>query len=542
MAQPPASRMKDLDSLHSPRALRHWDEGVRLAAAVARARRGDRSGLSTVWELIFAENGASVFFSALSFVGSIATEPELVDMVAALRRHIEPEWGQQESIARVLYHSRLLWTVPIILRCYQRMCVARPPNSKDAPILLAWVDDLIYPPWTKPYGRSLSAWHYAGVPDYLVAPRIGLEGWREVRARCADDHVPLFFGEPGDMRVMATSIRDQTEHHWGLNYREIYESITGADCSTWYGGPGNRKQRLQIKGEMERFLAADVEDYAPGKRYFLGHEVPRVSDPRAIELMNEALAYLDHHIATIPRETLIDLHLVDDDEDEDDDPGHADYIYAEIDDWRADPNGSADERVASVAHEAVLGDFHRAVDRILEAAALDSMRLFDPDAHEFDWWAGNMLGDLGPSAQLRRLVELPSQRREPRWRELSILALSASGLAWALEAAGELMCGLDPDETRFGPPPRSLRREQRRALGCLSEEHPVNGLREPHRRPIPARRVDLGPQLEALPIQQCIEPAVEFVELGAGRRARGHRWELPPPSVPTRVRQPAPRI
>src|SRR5690606_15681045 len=106
--------------------------------------------------------------------------------------------------------------------------------------------------------------------------------------------------------------------------RWTYESVTGADCSNWYD-EGGRERPLQITAELDRFLAEDAHRYQPGKRYFLGQEVPQVIDPRAIDHMNEAIAYLEAQIQAVPRQYLITAGILEDDEDEDEDEDSVGY-------------------------------------------------------------------------------------------------------------------------------------------------------------------------------------------------------------------------
>ncbi|WP_146155154.1 hypothetical protein [Enhygromyxa salina] len=380
------------------------------------------------------------------FIGGISTEPELVDIINEHRTALyeTQKWWKQDEIANMLYHSQLAWGVPIMIRMWHLISTGSSP--REAGIVSNGISRLIESAENKiPKVKNDYSWDNEGYKTgrhRTIEAWMMLQAWRKLMDRIGDVHAPIMFGAVFDTATMARTVGQQP-----IPDRWTYETVTGADCSNWHAKDKHRREQpLQIAGEIARFLAEDAHRYQPGKRYFLGHEVPQVIDPRAVDLMNEAIAYFEAEIQAMDRQHLIDAGILeDDDDDDDDDDGFDSYFWSDLDNWRASPNGSFWQRIAHIAHNAVLGDFHRLVD-----ATITAVELIDDEYA--DLLAARLLADAGPSDQLRRLVTLAKQRPEPRWIELCLIALSDSGLAWALEAAGELMCRLDPDATRFGPP------------------------------------------------------------------------------------------
>jgi hypothetical protein len=420
------------------------EDGVRLAAIVALARRGALrhpeagAGIAPLVRLreLCEVDSAILTDNAYTLMGACATERELVDFLeqhhGVLYAH--PKWHKQDHITQALFHSKFLWTVPVIIRLWHRIIVGARCEADSSKLKIHDLLQISSEPL--PYAYSVFS---RNDENEAMDAWLWLQEWRKVRERVGDDHAPIMAGALFDVRRLAELVRSDEI----LLDRRIYETVTGADCSNWYNDD-HRIQRLQVVGEMERFLAEDAHRYEPGKRYCLGQEVPLETDPRAIEHMNEAIAYIEAQFQAIERRTLIDAGLIEDDED-DEEPGFDEYAYADLDNWRADPNGSAWERVALAAQDAVLGEHFRLVDRVIEAIELT-------DDYELHQLAVQLLGDAGPSEQLRRLPTLADERREDPWVELCVHALANSGLCWALEAAGELMCRLDPETTLHGPP------------------------------------------------------------------------------------------
>jgi hypothetical protein len=423
-------------------------EGLTLVQAVKYARAGDRRGLSLVDPLLDSHD-AFVIECVDMFVGSCATEPELVEIIAKFHRevHVEPNWFPQSRLAEILYHSKYLWAVPIMLRLHHLMWECGGVREADYPKM--WIRDLLV-------GRGeqlpMSPEHFASHAEggWAIEAWFILKEWRRVVERVGSVHTPIMYGQTFDVRSYADAQRMPPDRSpYKSANRRVYESVTGANCSSWYlldDGGFYRQQPLQINGEIDRFFAEDTHRYEPGKRYFLGQEVPQNDDPRVIDLMNEAIAFFEDKLREIDRKHLISAGIVEDDEDDDDDdPGFDHYAYTGIDSWPANPNGSAWDRVSHVAQLAALGDFHRLVDQVIYAAELE-------DDRNFDLFAIDVLADAGPSQQLRRLVTLADERPEARWQELCCLALAGSGLGWALEAAGDLACRIDKDTARYGLP------------------------------------------------------------------------------------------
>lgn len=338
----------------------------------------------------------------------------------------------------ILFHSKLLWAVPIMIGLFHRMCMQDSLREVDTPE--NWIRSLLVGRVVQQPGPKQRV-ECSFREDFTIKAWFMLQAWRRLVERVGDLHMPVMSGAIFDVRSFAESQRDEA-----LPDRWTYESVTGADCSNWY--KNGQRQRLQITAEIDRFLAEDAHRYQPGKRYFLGREVPQIIDPRAIDLMNEAIAYIEAQLQTVERRHLITAGILEDDEDEDEDEdgvGYDYYVYDDLDNWPANPNGSPWDRVAQAAQDAVLGEFHNLVDTVVTAAELT-------DDEHLDLLASQLLADAGPSEQLRRLVTLADERPEPRWRELCLLALAGSGLCWALEAAGELACRIARDQARFGPP------------------------------------------------------------------------------------------
>lgn len=419
-------------------------DGLTMVEAVKSARQGDRRGVALARSLIGSKD---LFVSrcARIFVGSCATESELVQVIATFHHRVrfEQDWWSQEMLAEILYHSKYPWAFPIILQLHDLMWQNR--AGREADVLEMWMRELLVPPEELLPRALMELCPPLDIRRVLNASFI-FEEWRRVVERVGSVHTPIMYGQIFNVPTYADIQRRPVALSGYIPAnRWVYESVTGAHCSNWYNSEG-RDRPLQIDGEIDRFLAEDAHRYEPGKRYFLGQEVPQVDDPRVIDLMNEAIAFFDEKLRTVDREYLIDASIIEDDEDDDeDDVGFDHYTYAGIDSWRANPNGSAWDRVSHVAQLAVLGDFHRLVDQVIYAAELEDDRLFDLFAIE-------VLADAGPSQQLRRLVTLADERPDPRWQELCCLALAGSGLGWALEAAGDLACRIDKDTARFGLP------------------------------------------------------------------------------------------
>lgn len=424
-------------------------EGLTLVEAVKYARQGDRRGLSLALPLLDSiDNGLPTSI----FVGSCATEPELVSVISSFhhKNHAEPHWWRVRQLAEILYHSKYAWTIPLMMQLYCFMWDYR--AGREADILETWMGDLLvgrddllptYPGLGPPLRHW--DWHLA-MKGWAV-----LQEWRRVVDRVGSVHVPIMYGRIFDVCSFAAAQRRPIDNHSGRwANREVYESVTGADCSNWYKFNPFGQRPLQVNGEIDRFFAEDAHRYQPGKRYFLGHEVPQIDDPHAVDLMNQAIAFFDEKLREVDRKYLICAGIIEDDEeDEDEDEvevGFDHYAYTGIDAWTANPNGSAWDRIAHAAQNAVLGDFFRLVDEVIFAAEMI------PNDRLFDLRAIQILADAGPSEQLRRLVTLAEERPDQRWQELCCLALAGSGLGWALEAAGDIACRIDPDTAEFGTP------------------------------------------------------------------------------------------
>ncbi len=414
------------------------EDALQLADAVRRARKGSRSGLALALALLKSED-AFVSRNSYIYAGEFSTEPEIIDLLLQYRAPLRGahDWWTRVRVIEMLFHTRLPWATPIMIELFHRMCMQDSLREIDMPRI--WIQTLLCRS-TDELPQPKERETYWNREHFTIEAWFMLEGWRQVCARVGDLRTAILYGRPFDAQMLAKATLDER----ALQRRWVYESVTGVNCSNWYRD--GQPQPLQIRGEVERFLAEDAHRYKPGHRYFLGQEVPKVADPRALELMQEAIDYLEAQLQTVKREYLITAGIVEDDADDEDAPGWDDYTYAGLDDWRADPNGTAWDRVAAAAQDAALGEFHRLVDNVVDAAQLET------ESDDFDLLAARLLGDAGPSEQLRRLVSLADERPEPRWRELCLIALAGSGLGWALEAAGALMCGLEPSTARFGEP------------------------------------------------------------------------------------------
>ncbi|MFO7563126.1 MAG: hypothetical protein R6X02_10825 [Enhygromyxa sp.] len=418
------------------------DDGVRLVEAARLARRGDRGGFKVASDLL-ASKDPIVQGNAVIYVGSFATESELLDIHIAYHDGLygNHHWYTRLWMTEMFFHAKLLWAVPLMIGLFHRMCMQDSLREIDSP--RGWIRTLLAGRRAQLPGPKVLE-SYDNREHFTIEAWFMLQAWRRVVEHVGDLHAPIMMGELFDIRTFAAAQRDDR-----LPDRWTYESVTGADCSNWHDTHG-QIQPLQVRAEIDRFLAEDAHRFQPGKRYFLGQEVPQIPDPRAIEQMNQAIAYIETELQAVKREYLIEAGILEEEEEDEDQIGFDYYDYDDLDNWPAHPNGSPWHRVSQVAQDAVLGEFHLLVDKVVTAIELIDGE--DPSCVDFDSLAARLLADAGPSKQLRRLVTLADERPDPRWRELAVMALGGSGLGWALEAAGELMCGLDPETTRLGPP------------------------------------------------------------------------------------------
>lgn len=427
-----------------PTAEEWTTEGDALYRAVQLARQGYRQGLPDVVHLLDSQD-AYVQHNAQIYVGSFATEPELVEIIHRFGDavHDKANARQQLMLAEILFHSKYLWAGPLMLRLAHDVWCSSPREHDSFD---GWIGNLLLPPHE--HGRPYIDPYVFPVDRHrdskFLDEWLSLQLWRERVEAIGNVHTPIFHGQPFDIRHLAQLHLEHRTTRYDPN-RWVYESVTGAECTNWYDSE-NRHQPLQIEAEMERFLAEDAQRYEVGKRYFLGQEVPQIDDPRTIELMNDAIAWFEQKLQTIEPKYLVRAGILEEPEEEDEDPGYDQYTYGGIDTWRTNPNGDIWDRLSHTVHEARAGRFELMLGEVLRGAR-------DGEANiDFDLFAIRTLADACPSQQLRELPTVAEQQPQPRWLEFCCLALGYSGIAWALEAAAELACRFDASEAQFGPP------------------------------------------------------------------------------------------
>jgi len=254
----------DLDLL-APGALGCTDPWLRLAAVLERSKRGDRSQVSALADLVSDENIDPTLASGiLDLIADVGARSEL-ELLA--RFMIDGADFLKVEAASAARWAGVLWLIP-----YMAEVIVSTPRRSDRDTVEAAISALLDPL----IGDNLAFFDCSDSPrDYAerVTRRVD-----ELASHAGTDEAAVFAGELIDMRklilYMQERLKTPTSDLWGdfLLLRHKFEAYTGADCSRFYRNGDFRP--LSARVVVEDFIKVNPElKCKVGHRYFFMHEV-----------------------------------------------------------------------------------------------------------------------------------------------------------------------------------------------------------------------------------------------------------------------------
>jgi hypothetical protein len=272
--------------LASSRYLEAADPEDVICSVLAHAQQGRFEPCSRLLELLVAHDDADVWGSCatlLSFAAPRSILRQLVPLAERLQVERKTD-APLQWIGETLARSHEPWTVPVVLRLFERI------RAYDRYMALPVHLSLLLEPEPAEVDAGPRRLRAPDEPDWYEPPPAWdvLDYIRKVERRHTEviamlpnpDSSCVFDGELLSLRRVAARalIRVNESRESQLRIAEarmLLEAYTGEDFRGFYDADQNQLRPLAASARLEAFLQSVSPDrFAPGVRYFFGHRIP----------------------------------------------------------------------------------------------------------------------------------------------------------------------------------------------------------------------------------------------------------------------------